>query len=738
MRTCGAVKLPKGAPKVALPRALLTYSHLPLWRRFFGELGIDVVLSKPTNDLTKALSEDLIGSEYCYPVKIAHGHVRELAMRDDVRYIFLPHIVLAEPHDDGFKRSVFCPYNVAFPSIAKVAEIAEAEGKTILSPVVNFQFSIDVLAEKLVEGLMPAFDLNRSKVKAAWMAALEAHREFQDKLVEAGSRFLKRIEEEGGTGVVVLGRAYNVCDAGMNLSLPHKIADMGITVLPVDMLPLAGIGIDPLYKNMYWRYGRKMLQAATLVAGRKDLNAVFMTNFSCGPDSFMQTYVEKIMKGKPMLLLELDEHSADAGYITRLEAFRDVIEKNRTQNSEYRTQNTENRTQKTEIGKQNIDNIWLPPMHPYGTPLLAASMRSVGLPVRPLPTESLETFEMAKRYCRGTECVPAPSTIGAFLKVLRDSKDPSRECFFMPTAKGPCRFGQYSTLHRMILDEAGYKTTPIESWDDGSGTFGLTMTASKRMFGAIVAGDLLYKARCRIRPYATDRSSFDRTMEGIIDDAIATFENASDIGDMLSRAAKRLSAIETRRSARPLVGIVGEIYVRSNLFTNGHLVETIEDAGGEAWPATTTEWFQYLNCMDRRLGKDRGESIGTRLKKSLKRTYMLRQARLLTSRMNAVIADRAEPSIEGTLACGERVFPIHFDGESILTVGRALEFAEAGVDLIINVAPFGCMPGTLTSGIFQKLEAEMKVPVVSLFFDGETDLRHLVRTYMANIVNSKR
>ena len=131
------------------------------------------------------------------------------------------------------------------------------------------------------------------------------------------------------------------------------------------------------------------------------------------------------------------------------------------------------------------------------------------------------------------------------------------------------------------------------------------------------------------------------------------------------------------------------------------------------------------------------QSWGQRLKVRLKNTYVMRRERTLTRTMASVISDRLEPPISSTLAAGEQVFPQQFEGESILTVGRAIEFAEQGVDLIVNCAPFGCMPGTLTAGIFQHLEEKLGIPIVSLFYDGETDLSHLVRTYLANVRERK-
>ncbi len=716
--------LPKDAPRVGIPRALLALSYMPMWRRFFSELKVKVITSKPTGEWTLPCAEESIASDYCYPVKLAHGHVASLASQANVDFIFMPYMTQAEPHDDGFKRSVFCPYNICFPSIAKVAELASCKGMAVAVPVVNMQYDDRLTAKKLFESLKAHIKTNEKEVFRAWKLARGAQERFSDELTRIGSLRLERLRRENKAGIVILGRSYNVCDMGSNLSLPKKIAELGYDVIPVDCLPLKGVPVDDSFKNMYWRYGRKILQAAKYIADSKNLYAVYLTNFSCGPDSFLQTYVEKILAGKPMLMLEIDEHSADAGYITRLEAFADVISKKQVSAQPRRA-----------VHRRGVkfERLWLPPLHPYGTRVLAGALRGSGFNAQALPSETIETFEMAKRYCRGTECVPAPATIGAFLNVLKSSPSPDKEAFFMPTAKGPCRFGQYHALHRIILDEAGYPDTTILSWDDGSGDWGLNLKTGRRLFNGIVASDALYKMRCRIRPYAKDRDAFDNLMESELEKAIAAIEACGDLKKRLCETANRLSRVELLPVKKPLVGIVGEIYVRANLFTNGHLVETIEDAGGEAWTAPLCEWFSYLTFMDKSLGKERGEGLSLRAKKLIKNSIMTRDADRIFKAVEKIIGDRKEPPISSTVAAGESVFPKQFDGESILTVGRAIEFAHQGASLIVNCAPFGCMPGILTSGIFQKLSEKMGVPVINLFFDGETDLGHLVKTYLANI-----
>jgi predicted CoA-substrate-specific enzyme activase len=721
---------------IGIPQTLLFQSSLPLWKRFFAELGIGVALSKPTDEHTLEIAAEWIGSDYCYPVKLAHGHLRELALREDVDAIFAPYIVQGEPHDDAFARSVFCPYNIGLPSIASAAGIAEAEGKPLIKPIVNFQRKRNLLVAELHTALAPLFPVGKREIARAWETALAAQATFADQVEAIGQEELAKLRANGGKGIVILGRPYNVYDHGANLGLPQKIADLGLSVLSVDMLPLKDVKVDPLFHNMYWRYGRRLLQAAHFVAQRPELNAVFLTNFGCGPDSFLQTYVEHIMKGKPMLLLEIDEHSADAGYITRLEAFRDVIAgKTGIRNSEFRTRISDPaiEVRMPNPESQVPETVWIPPMHPYGAPMMAAALRSAGRHAQPLPGETAESFAMAKRLCRGTECVPAPATIGAFLQVLSTSDAPERQRLFMPSAKGPCRFGQYHTLHRLMLDQAGYRDTKIEAWDDESGTYGTDRKLSRKLYNALLSADLLYKARCRIRPYAAERGDFDRLMEDELGQLVVAVERDLPIGEALAACAGRLMRVQRSEAKKPLVGIVGEIYVRMNPFTNGNLIETIEDAGGEAWLAPITEWVHYLSHMDAFVASDDRMGLGVRLKMQVKNTYMMRMQKTLVRSMRSAIDDRLEPSMASTIAAAKPYIPMRFEGESILTVGRAIEFARGGASLIINCAPFGCMPGTLTAGIFQKVEREEKVPIMSLFFDGETDLRHLVRTYLANL-----
>ena len=113
-------------------------------------------------------------------------------------------------------------------------------------------------------------------------------------------------------------------DSGVNLAIPSKLRDYyGVNVIPMDFLPLRGIEVSNMIPNMYWDYGKKILQAARVVSQHPNLHIIYITNFKCGPDSYIKQYVRGVSGGKPFLSLQFDGHSNDAGFMTRCEAYLD-------------------------------------------------------------------------------------------------------------------------------------------------------------------------------------------------------------------------------------------------------------------------------------------------------------------------------------------------------------------------------------------------------------------------------
>jgi predicted nucleotide-binding protein (sugar kinase/HSP70/actin superfamily) len=154
-------------------------------------------------------------------------------------------------------------------------------------------------------------------------AAYEAQRQFNTSLLEAGAHALSQIRNSGEPAIVLVGRPYNLYDRGVNCDIPRKLrTQYGVNVIPLDFLPLEDVDIREVNANMYWNSGRRILAAGRLAAHNPNLHLVFISNFKCGPDSYIKSFVDDAA-GKAGLVLQFDGHSNDAGFITRCEAYLD-------------------------------------------------------------------------------------------------------------------------------------------------------------------------------------------------------------------------------------------------------------------------------------------------------------------------------------------------------------------------------------------------------------------------------
>jgi predicted nucleotide-binding protein (sugar kinase/HSP70/actin superfamily) len=157
----------------------------------------------------------------------------------------------------------------------------------------------------------------------AVLAAYAAQGAFTDALLEAGAHALHKLQETGEPALVLVGRPYNMYDRSGNCDIPRKLRTIyGANVLPMDFLPLDLEDISEVNPNMYWNSGRRILAAARIARRYRNLHLLYISNFKCGPDSYIKSFLDEAA-GKPSLVLQFDGHSNDAGFITRCEAYLD-------------------------------------------------------------------------------------------------------------------------------------------------------------------------------------------------------------------------------------------------------------------------------------------------------------------------------------------------------------------------------------------------------------------------------
>ena len=724
---------PKGPVKgtVGVPRCLTTYSLYPLWRRFFAELGYKVVLSERTDaDLVQRANE-LTAADFCFPVKISHGHAAELAERDGVDFLLLPHVICSEKNPKT-TNSYYCPYVQADPSVVRSAlTLHGVDASRLLTPVVDFSVRLGEALHELATGLAAPLGVTKADIRRAWRAGKAELKTFEKRRREEGERILREIEEKGERAIVLMGRSYNTLDLGANLALPQKIADLGLKVIPMDMLPYDLTDLHPIFSNMYWEYGQHILAAASFIRNHKNLYAVYFSNFACGPDSFLLSLVEEVMGEKPLLILELDEHGGDAGYLTRIEAFLDVVRAWPAQ-AQPPFDVPEPAVSVPEFKRRKL---WLPNMHVIGAPLYAAAMRADGYDAESFPHETHETFDIGRSLTRGSECLPTACTTGTFVNIMRSKGlDPKGQTLFMPSSDGPCRFGQYGLLQRLVLNRIGMRDVAIMSPCCSNSYQGLSQKLRRSMWHALLCADNLFKAVCKVRPYEVEPGITDRVLQEEMAKVARILETRGKVREGFRKAVERIASIPTKgMGSKPLVGVVGEIYVRCNPFCNDNVIRAVERYGGEAWLAPISEWILYAVAFQRWRARNSRFSLPGLLSAFLMNEFLLHVEHQYHRLASPLLDDRREPSMEDVLREGTRFMPMNFSGEAVLTLGRAAMFARQGAALVVNVAPFGCMPGTISAALCREIQAETSVPIVSLFYDGEPGMSQRLEVFLAGL-----
>ena len=717
----GEERLPSDAPEMGIPRILYFHEMFPFWKAFFTEIGYRVVLSDVTNkELIRKGVENVV-AETCFPIKVSHGHVLNL-MEKGVKQIFLPSIVNLKPSHPEIPNSSACPYAQSFPYAVPSAIDFKKSRVTILQPVLHFGFEREDLEKELIE-FGKSLGRGPKRVRSALGKAERFQALFYQSMLNRGKEILDQVDAKDRL-MVIVGRPYNSCDSGVNLEIPKKLRDLGVLPMPMDFLPLESVTPTNEIQEMYWRYGQRILAAGKILREDPRLYAVYITNFGCGPDSFISHFFRDLSKGKPYLQLEIDEHSADAGAITRCEAFLDSL-KNVEAKKVLLSKRERAKTDRTK-------KIYIPNMCDHSFPV-AAAFRACGVEAEVFPESDEETLHWGRKLTSGKECYPCILTTGDMIKLLKDPHfDHSRAAFFMPSGNGPCRFGQYHRFHRVVLDDLGFHHVPIYSPNQDETLYrdlGIMGSQFTRLgWQGIVAVDLLMKKLLQTRPYEKEKGKTDPVYQDALSKVCDAILRRDDLEETLQESIETFNQIEVDDpGTRPLIGIVGEIFVRLNRFANENVIRKIEQFGGEAWIAPLTEWILYVNTIAKRRSLKK-RSFSNLLKVFLTDYYQKKDEHHLEKIFKGHLRNFGEPRTRSIFRKAKPYLDASFEGEAILSVGKTIDFAKRGASGIVNIMPFTCMPGTIVSALLKRYgEENGNVPILNMSYDGQEQTNTLTR-----------
>jgi predicted nucleotide-binding protein (sugar kinase/HSP70/actin superfamily) len=391
--------------------------------------------------------------------------------------------------------------------------------------------------------------------------------------------------------------------------------------------------------------------------------------------------------------------------------------------------------------------VYIPAMAQGSVEAFASVFRWLGVDAAPTAPSNERTRELGAKNTAGDECYPAKVTVGDFLRIVEQPGfDPRQTVFFMATADGPCRFGQYAPYLRKLLDEAGYRDLEVfsphskngyEALGDVSGPF---LRASWR---ALVTADLLRKALLKTRPYEITAGDTDRAFDESLADLCDTIENScadskcqlKQIVASMERARQRFRRVPARYDRNlPLIGVVGEIFCRLNNFSNDDLVRKLEGYEAEAWISDIMEWIGYTNSEVVRHLKLEGRAWSLQMGKTLLRDHIqLADEHALAAPFHEDSIGYEEPPIKEVLRLAEPYLPASgVMGEMVLSVGKAAYLAKHGADGIIDISPFTCMNGIVSEAVYPKLSKDYGgIPIRNFYFDGtQSDLDRDLGIYM--------
>jgi len=323
--------------RIGIPGALFYFTYYPFWRTFFEKLGAQVITSGRTNKnmLDYGVREAL--ADTCIPVKLYFGHV--LSLKEKVDYLFVPRVVCLNGE------TTYCPKFLGLPDMIRHA-------LTNIPPLIDIRLDIREGWGSLLHAYCEAgciLGANWRQTAQAYWKAVSDWKRF-NRLLQSGWQPPEAIEilangaghsfpqksktlQESKTGLTfaVLGYPYTIHDQYISVGLLNKLRKMGIRPVTAENLPPRRLTGEPylLDKRLFWTFSELSYKAMQylLKQGKVD-GIIHLTAFGCGPDAMLDKYMEMLAakyRTIPFMSLTIDEHSAQAGMTTRLEAFADMV-----------------------------------------------------------------------------------------------------------------------------------------------------------------------------------------------------------------------------------------------------------------------------------------------------------------------------------------------------------------------------------------------------------------------------
>ncbi len=729
-------KAPRGT--VGIPRALGMYENYPFWHTFFTTLGYRVVLSPHSSrSIYNQGIETMPSESVCYPAKLVHGHIEAL-LKEGIKFIFMPCLPYERDEGLGGNNHYNCPIVGTYAEVIRNNMDALKEpGVTFFSPFLPFN-NLKRLKARLTEEMAP-MGVSALEISDAVDAAFAEDQRFHEDIRAKGKEVLEMLEKTGQHGIVLAGRPYHL-DPEINHGIPEMINGYGFAVLTEDSVAHLEAVDRPLRVVDQWTYHTRLYAAASLVRKTASLELVQLNSFGCGLDAITTDQVQELLEaaGKIYTVLKIDEVNNLGAARIRIRSLISVVQDRDRKGRQAFHEPTPPAPRRlfTEEMKRT-HTILVPQMSPIHFQFLEEAFRNSGYHLALLADTDADTINTGLKYVNNDACYPSIIVIGQLLQALESGKyDLEHTSVLITQTGGGCRATNYIAMLRKALKEAGMEQVPVISLNfaglEKNPGFKLNYNIIKRALMAVVYGDAMMRMLYRVRPYEVEKGAANALYERWVAKAKASLAEA-DWGEYcrnLSDMVREFDQLPQTGERKPRVGLVGEILVKFHPDANNFAVDVVESEGGEAVMPDLADFLLYCcynaavrhrlldGSMMAKLGNQAAiqfiEHYRAPLKKALKGTKFGAPSEI------AHLAMQAEEVISTGNMCGEGWF----------LTGEMLELMEEGVNNIICMQPFACLPNHVTGkGVMRRIkELNPAANIVAVDYDpGASQVNQLNR-----------
>lgn len=690
---------PRGV--IGIPRALNQYENYPFWHTFLTSLGYSVVLSsESTRKIYEKGMTSIPSESVCYPAKLVHGHIQDLIDRG-VKKIFYPCVAYEQKEFDNADNWYNCPIVMSYPETIKYnMDSLRDNDVTFINPFVALDDQ-----ERLEARLCDIFEpegVTKEEVSIALRRANGENERFHRDIREKGIETIKWLEKHHKKGIVLAGRPYHL-DPEINHGLDNIITSLDMAVLTEDSVAhLAGDEEDEDLRVLdQWKYHSRLYRAARAVTEYDCLELVQLTSFGCGLDAVTSEQCQEILehKGRAYTLIKIDEVSNLGAIRIRIRSLKAAIKEREDNHIVMPGKPLTERVVFTEdMAKRHT--ILSPQMSPIHFDLIEVAVNAGGYNLEVLPSIDQKAVDAGLRYVNNDACYPSILTTGQIMAALESGKyDLNNVSVIMTQTGGPCRASNYVGFIRKALKEAGMGQVPVISANlvglEQNPGFRPTIKMGHMCMLAVVYGDLFQRVLYATRPYEKVKGSADALYQKWRDKVKSNIvhPNLSVFNRNVRQIVREFDNLPRVEKKIPKVGVVGEILVKYHPTANNNLVQVLEKEGAQVTVPDLIDFLLYCSYNPTYKykylsGTKKGMRGGQMLIKIIER-YRRNMKRALDKSVHftgpSTIQNKARQA-QKLISLGNQ------SGEGWFLTGEMIELIESGVENIVCVQPFACLP----------------------------------------------